>query len=168
MTDAFSAEPGQPKQRRLGLAVMAGVAVLLALAHLARWRHHGAEDLTQAYVALGQALDQPAARTAHLREATAHLTQAAGSVVVNAEAIALLALAEQVPRHVGEPPEPPPSDHAEPAIIAHAERLLAQGHTALAVRFLHEEAPQSHATGSVRTLTRLAERWLVARKPTLR
>lgn len=153
------------RQRWIGAATMVVLATAIVLAQFGRGRHEGGQSLDAAYAELAAVVDGPPdQRVAHVRAAERHLSRAAGAVVIDAEAIAALAVLEQLPRHVGEPAPPLPHGNiSENEAIAYTEALLIRGRTAEAVAFLHQPALQQRVTANLRILLRVAARWQAAR-----
>jgi hypothetical protein len=158
-------DPAMRRQRRIGAATLMLLAAAIVLAQFARGRHEGGQSLDAAYMELAAAVDGPPdQRVAHVRAAERHLSRAAGAVVIDAEAIAALAVLEQLPRHVGEPAPPVPvGTFSENEAIAYAEALLVRGRTAEAVAFLRQPALQQRVTANLRILQKVATRWQAAR-----
>jgi hypothetical protein len=155
-------------RRQLGVMLLVVFALALAAAHLWRWRARGANDLGQAYVALAAAVERPAEVSVHARRAQELLGQAAGGVVLDAEALVALHVAEQLPAGVGQtPPLAPSVDTAlsAEAAAAHVEALLSRGMTVQALTFLRRPEVGRHESQQLRILRRVAERWQAARTP---
>lgn len=164
MSEPVGVELPTAKRRQLGVALLGLFALTLTAGHLWRWRARRAIDLGQAYAALAAAVDRPSEVRQHAHRAQELLGQAAGGVVLDAEALVALHLAEQLPAGVGQMQPPEPAELSPTAIVQHAELLLTRGHTTQAVAFLRRPEVGLRATGEVRVLQRVAEHWQAARR----
>jgi hypothetical protein len=155
-----------PGQRKLGAAVLVVLAAAIVLAQLARGRREGGQSLEAAYAELALVVDGPPAdRQVHVQQAERKLTRAAGAVIVDAEAIAALAILESLAVHAGELAPPPPSlDHdGQDTAVAYTAGLLERGRTREALEWLASPPVQRHFTRSLATLQRVATQWQQAR-----
>lgn len=168
MSEPAGVELPMARRRQLGVTLLVVFALALAAGHLWRWRARSADALGQAYEAMAAAVERPAEASVHARRAQDLLGQAAGGVVLDAEALVALHLAEQLPTGVGQTPPPEPKVDATlsaEAAAAHAEALLSRGMTAQALDFLRRPEVGRHENQQLRILRRVAERWQAARTP---
>ena len=155
-------EPPAPHRRWLGVALLLLFTAALVAGHGWRWHRHRTTDLSAAYAELAQAVAHPAQAKTHALAAQDLLADAVGGVVLDAEAIVALDIAERLPAHLGEVvPAPQPPLDAD-AVAAYADHLLQAGRPAEAAQFLRRPELAKLANGSVRTLQRVAERWAAA------
>lgn len=155
-----------PNQRKLGAAVLVLLAAVIALAQLARGRREGGQSLAAAYAEMAGLVDGPRSeRPDHRKRAERQLSRAAGAVVVDAEAIAALAILDGLAVHVGDPPPPPPnlSELSPDAAVRYTQDLLERGRTEEALAWLARPDVRRRMTRSLATLQRVAEHWQQAR-----
>ena len=162
MSEPAGVELPTARRRLLGIALIGLFGLALTGAHLWRWQHRGAGDLTQAYRELAAAVAHPTKVDEHARRAQELLAQASGGVLMNPEALVALQLAEQLPHQIGQPAPSPPVGVEVAAVARHTEQLLTRGRVTEANDYLRRPEVARMQEASLRVLKRVSERWQAA------
>lgn len=149
-------------KRRVGFAVLLGLACVIALAQIVNGRRHDDDGIDVGIRALEHAATGPRDdREEYLAKAEHAFGSSTGTLVVEPLAIVGLELTGQLNTALGKPdPVAPDAGQLnEQTAARHAEALMARGKPEAALQYLADPAVRAHTGRGLAVLARFAERW---------